>query len=454
MIKNKIINDKTMKKFIIGFFAVAMVMTGGNKASAQGKYGPDSANCVTYLSYYHEYFKQKNYDSALPNWRKAYSICAPTANQNMIIDGTVLMRRLITKNAANKEYRQALIDTLLTLHDIRAKYYTKYTVTALNNKGLDIANYFKEDPAKLYEGLNEIIAANNNKTKPSLLMFNLNAAIALYQNGNLDAETVIGTYQRNLAIIKEIQPEKGLDQDAIDKARADMEGLFITSKVASCENLIALFTPRFDADPDNVELATNIVKMMSNTEDCVNNDLFLRATTSMHKNEPSAQSAYFLYRLNAAQDKIAEAEKYLEEAVALSAEADPKVAADYNMQYASFCLKNGHPAKAYAAAQKTIELDREFAGKAYYIMGTVWGSTSCGGDEISRRSPYWVAVDYMQKAREADPSLADDCNRMIAQYRVYFPQTAEAFMYDLTDGQSYTVSCGGMRATTTVRTQK
>jgi len=27
-------------------------------------------------------------------------------------------------------------------------------------------------------------------------------------------------------------------------------------------------------------------------------------------------------------------------------------------------------------------------------------------------------------------------------------------MYDITDGQSYTVSCGGMRATTTVRTQK
>ena len=88
------------------------------------------------------------------------------------------------------------------------------------------------------------------------------------------------------------------------------------------------------------------------------------------------------------------------------------------------------------------------------MIGTVWGTTTCGGDEISRRAPYWVAVDYLQKAREADPSLADDCNKLIAQYRVYFPQTAEAFMYDITDGQSYTVSCGGMRATTTVRTQK
>ena len=30
----------------------------------------------------------------------------------------------------------------------------------------------------------------------------------------------------------------------------------------------------------------------------------------------------------------------------------------------------------------------------------------------------------------------------------------EAFMYNFTDGQSYTVNCSGMTATTTVRTQK
>jgi hypothetical protein len=60
----------------------------------------------------------------------------------------------------------------------------------------------------------------------------------------------------------------------------------------------------------------------------------------------------------------------------------------------------------------------------------------------------------MNKAKNADASLTEDANNYIRQYSGYFPQTAEAFMYDVTDGQSYTVSCGGMRATTTVRTQK
>ena len=58
----------------------------------QGKYGADSAECIKYLSYYKEYYKQKNYDDALPNWRKAFKLCPPSANQTMLIDGTSLMR--------------------------------------------------------------------------------------------------------------------------------------------------------------------------------------------------------------------------------------------------------------------------------------------------------------------------------------------------------------------------
>ena len=43
---------------------------------------------------------------------------------------------------------------------------------------------------------------------------------------------------------------------------------------------------------------------------------------------------------------------------------------------------------------------------------------------------------------------------MIGQASSYYPQVADAFMYDLSAGQAYTVSCGGMTATTTVRVAK
>ena len=61
-----------MKKAILAILSAAMILAGVN-ASAQGKYGKDSAECIKYLSYYKDYFKQKSYDDALPNWRKAFN---------------------------------------------------------------------------------------------------------------------------------------------------------------------------------------------------------------------------------------------------------------------------------------------------------------------------------------------------------------------------------------------
>ena len=441
-----------MKRLTILLATIAVVL-GGNIARAQGKYGADSAECIKYLSYYDQYYKQKNYNDAIPNWRKAYKLCPPQARQSIFTDGTVLVRRLIAENASNASYRRALIDTLITLHNTRAEYYPNYAVTAINNLGTDLVNYIKDDPQDLYNRLNKIIETNKAETKASILINDLNSAISLYQDGKLDAEEVINTYQRNLELLSQAKPANDSEAEQNSKVKSDMEGLFITSKVASCDNLIALFTPRFDAAPTDYDLATNIVKMMSSTDDCTDNDLYLKAATTMYNTNPTPQSAYFLYRLNAARDNVELASKYMEEAIN-NPDIEPTAAADYNMQYATFCVKNGLSSKGFNAAQKAIDLDPNNAGKAYYLIGTIWASTSCGGDEIARRSPYWVACDYMNKAKAADPSLTDDCNKMISAYSVYFPKTADAFMYDLTNGQSYTVSCGGMRATTTVRTQR
>ncbi|MBQ5582842.1 MAG: hypothetical protein IIU68_05780, partial [Bacteroidales bacterium] len=84
-----------MKKVTLVFFSLVAILFGSVDLSAQGKYGADSVECIKYLSYYREYFKQKAYDDAIPNWRKAYQYCPATASQNMIIDGTTLVRRLI-----------------------------------------------------------------------------------------------------------------------------------------------------------------------------------------------------------------------------------------------------------------------------------------------------------------------------------------------------------------------
>ena len=440
-----------MKKLTIAILTVATMLTGSN-LFAQGKYGADSAECIKNLSFYQEYFKQKNYDEAMPSWRNAYKLCPPSASQNLYINGATLLRQMISKNARDAKYRGELVDTLLTLYDIRAQHYPNNAVAALNNKGQDLFNYVKDNPKKLYDGMEDIIAKNQDKVRPTLLLFDLQAAIELFQNGQMDAETVINAYQRNSDLLESITPANDADKEQVANVKNDMGSVFAASKVASCETLVELYTPRLAADPDNLTLAQNIVKTMSITEGCDNNDLFLKAVTTMNKLDPSPSSSYYLSRLHGGRGNYSEAVSYLEAALAGLEPGDPK-RGDWTYELATLCFKAGQSGRAFEYANKVANENEALAGKAYFLIGNIWGSTRCGGDEISRRAPYWVACDYMQKAKAADPSLTEEANRYIGQYSVYFPETAEAFMYDVSRGQSYTVVCGGMRATTTVRTR-
>jgi hypothetical protein len=445
-----------MKKLTFILFAVMAAFMGQN-ASAQGKYGADSAECIKYLSYYQEYYKQKNYDSALPNWRKAYSICPATASQNLFVHGSTLMNREINKNRKNAALFSAQVDTLLTLQDQRLEFYPRTAkgvdqkATILNNKGQYMINFRSEDSQYLYDNLTKIIGELGSETKGGLLVNNLQAAINLYRDGKLSADDVINMYDTVSGAISAATAKSDAEAEDNLKTKATIESVFADSKVASCENLISIFTPRFEADPNNSAVVANIVKLMNNAEDCASNDLYFKAVTQLHKLDPSYRSAYGLYKLNAARNNVADACQYLEEAIDYE-DSDEATDAQYLYELARFCYANNMRGRAFDAAGKAVRLDNGYAGKAYMIMGNLWSSASCAGD-VDKYARYWAATDYYQKAKAADETLADDANSAIGKVSIYYPEASEIFMYDLGKGQVYTVSCGGMTTTTTVRTR-
>ena len=443
-----------MKKLTLILVAAMAVFSSG-KVSAQGKYGADSAECIKYLSYYTEYFKQKNYESALPNWRRAYALCAPTASENMFIQGTTLMTRVFnqTKDAAQ---RNAIVDTILALQDTRLAYYSvtrkgDQKPLILNNKGKYMINYRSANAPYIYQNVGAIVDELGSKADGTLLVNLLQSSIAMYRENQLSADEVIATYDKVNDCIEGFTPKNETEEEDALKVKTAIETIFADSKVASCENLIAIFTPRYQADPENLALVSNIVKLMNSAEDCASNDLYLNAVTSMYKLDPSYRSAFGLYRLNAARGNVADAARYLEEAI-LSPDSDAATDAQYYYEMSAFCYKNGMRGKASEAARKAVELDYGYAGKAYLILGNLWASATCSSPQ-DKWARYWVAADYYQKARNADPGVADEAASSLGNVSRYYPEASEAFMYDLTRGQSYTVSCSGMTATTTVRVQ-
>jgi len=433
------------------------MMSFGSQAYAQDA----SPDCLKYMDFYSQNYKQKQYDDALPQWRLAYSLCPKNFRANIYIHGSYLLNRQIGKvGKKDPAYREALIDSLLTLQDERLLNFptgkkngvvVDMKSSILNNKGQYIINFRSANTKYMYEQLGAIIDQLGSETKGSIFVNYMQAAIEMYREGAIEVDDVMNAYTRSAELLAAAIPADDAEAQAIGEAKVTLESVFAESNVASCDNLVAIFTPRFNDNPDDVALISNIVKLMSKAE-CFSSDLYLKAVTSMHKLDPSASSAYFLYRLHASRNNVGDAIKYMNEAIAKSAEAEPasETLAQYYYELANFAYKSNMKKDAYTAAQNAASLDFGYAGKAYMIMGHIWAGTSYAGNEITRYAPNWAACDFYNKAKAADPSLADEANRQIAKNSYYAP-LADAFMYDYRNGQSITITAGGITVTTTMR---
>ena len=419
----------------------------------QGRFGADSAECVRYLSFYQQYVKQGDLDGAAPSWRNAIKYCPPTASQNMLLDGMKIMRKEIAKFRSNPIRKKELVDTLMMLHQMRIDNYPKYAVTATTNKAVDMINYSETGKEQeVFDALGEALDVAKEKSSTTVAVRYMDYAIALYKAGKMMDQGVFDAFEKSvgtLELVKKAKPSK-----MVDDAIADIETMFASSGVASCENLVAVFQPRYDAAPEDEALLSNIAQLFHYTG-CTDQDLFRHAVEGLYKITPSATTAYLLFQLySALPDGGDNAVKYLNEAIAYE-DSDAEMDAQFNFELASYLFsKLDRRAEALAAAKQAASLSQTWAGKAYFLIGTIWSVSKCNGNPIEERAHYWVATDYMVKARNADAALAEDANKQISTYAQYYPLQSDAFMYDLVDGDRYEISCNGLRETTTVRTQK
>jgi tetratricopeptide (TPR) repeat protein len=110
--------------------------------------------------------------------------------------------------------------------------------------------------------------------------------------------------------------------------------------------------------------------------------------------------------------------------------------------------------KARAIVLKGMEL-RPDKGEPYLFIGDLYAisATDCGDNDLTKKVAYWAAVDKYYKAKQVDPSIAEEADKRIRTYSAYFPPLEVLFFYNLNEGDSYTVGCW-INETTTVRSAK
>lgn len=111
-----------MKKIAVIAFGMFLFILPTKAQTLESQYGLDSANTILNASLYTEYWKQKNFEEALPSWRYVF-LNAPAFQLNTYIRGEDILEYMIEKTK-KKEY----VDTLMMLFDRRLQYMEKRVV--------------------------------------------------------------------------------------------------------------------------------------------------------------------------------------------------------------------------------------------------------------------------------------------------------------------------------------
>ena len=321
----------------------------GQKGAEDGSkygHGQDSIDCLTNISLYREYYRQKMYKDAVKYWRRAYNDC-PYSTKNIYLDGVKMFKDFAEKEL-DVSKKEAFIDTMVLVYDNRIKYGFGEEAYVNQFKGLDILALRSDNADALKEVYKCFkISIHGLKDKAIIQVFQnfIKVGVSLYNQGDIDVETVVEDYIFTLDVL-----EKKGDANLINEINEQM----VNSGIISCEQIINVYTPKFEANPEDKALLITITDFLDKLN-CEDSDLYYKALSNRHKVDPTATSAKMLSSLALKKEKFDDAIKYTEEAIKL--ETDAEIKAALYLQLADAVNKKGNKPQARTYAYKAIELN-------------------------------------------------------------------------------------------------
>lgn len=421
--------------------------------------GEDSVRCVTNISLFAPYAKAKNYKDAYEFWKIVYDEC-PGATKDIYLYGVRIVDWQI-QNEKDPAKREALIDKLMEVYDKRIKYfgdddrYGKDWILARKAQDYIRLKGDKVDPGVLYGWLGVALDEYKEKTDPlavSLYMFS--SLQKLIKDPNTK-EAYIQDYLRASAIydaqLKAAQAA-GEDKDVemLTNLKSIIDNGFAQSGAADCETLQNMYGPKVAEKKDDINFLKETISLLRRVR-CQEIEAYFLASEAVHNVEPTAESAIGCGKQALKKGDTETAIKYFEEAITLETDAVAK--SDYYYMIAAMYYEQNNYPKAREYALKSVEANPKY-GAPLILIGNMYAASAKSiypNDPVLARTVYYAAVDKFERAKQIDPGVAEEANRMIATYRAHFPSTEEVFMHpDLDKGKKITIG-GWINESTTIR---
>ena len=445
----------------VKFILAAAALFVGVSASAQqhdysddakfGKWGAtveERAANIEAQNLFKDAMDSKDYDRATVYFQQLLNNC-PQASVNTFTRGVTLYRTKIQRSRSIQD-KKVFIDSLMFVYDQRVVYFgdnsDKGKDYILDAKARDMAKFNASDREALRGSLKDAIDASLEKgyIKHDLAsMYFKNLCDDFEYDDAVTSDMIIYEYERLAPFFTEVTEENA-------QHKTLFENSFVTSSAVSCENLETIFAEKLAANPDDADLLSKAVALMSSKQ--CSSDFYYALLEKHYVLNPSAETALFLANVFKGRGDNDKALKYLRETLAV--ETNP---ASKEPLYAQIAIievsKQNYPAAAQAARE--LRAINPQNGYSYFVLAQCYASTTCPDDKIGGTSNFWAAYDAMNTATNLfknEPEMQKLTIQLAAQYKGNFPTQESCFFAELAEGAAYTVSCGyAQGVSTTVR---
>lgn len=446
---------KTIKKLTIGMLLSAALLP----ASAQVIKGcPEELQqeMMEPVSLYQENWKQYTSSNdqrylleAYPYWKTFVETC-PRNGKNIYTRGVTIMEAKI-KTAATPEEKAAYIEELMSLYDKRiANFGEASKVTAM--KAMELEELLGAEGLQRYYQLYSDAVQMEGGLEAAYLVKYMEATINYVRAGYAEPTLVVDNYDIASDLLDDELQKNAADSVKAATIRGYIAGVEAAfSPYASCDQLVEIYSKKFEADPENIDLLKKITGIMSR-KGCTDQALFFSATENLYRLEPTPATAMRMAQMCNSKGKYSEAVTYLRDAIEGIADKD-KFNAYMQMGIAYYNLKNYTAARTAFNNAAAADVTK---GAPYRMIAMLYGSSTASAkeDNVNGHSAYWAAVDALQQSKRVDPSEENvsACDKLISTYSAHFPKQTDAFMAGLENGQRFTVP-GWIGVSTIVRTR-
>lgn len=408
-----------MKTYILSL-ALLVAISSNAYSQSEPPYGMSELQAY---SLFYENFRQGDYDMALMfgRWMLEKQPRSIPGHNSFTLPRQY--ERLITvytefsKRETDPSMRAAYLDTALTIYSDAFEIFDDSEIDLYRwhfNRG----RFFQEHQSSIPNGMDRAY-------EDYLIAYELDAERLIEAGDGYYIQILLSNFVSNnerdraLQMIDEVEPQASASlAAAIDEIR---DGLF-----SDPEERIEFLKGRLEANPGDIALITEIAGMFQSQGNRVK---AIEYAEKLYEIDKTFENARRLADFAKADGQNQAAIRYIREALELT--DDNNVKSRLNLELSEIYQNEGDLRTARQFARTASSLNSNW-GQPYIQIATIYAgaiSQCTSGRQIERddRTVYWLVLDYLDRARSTDQSVASTVTRLYNSYQPVIPSAEDKF---------------------------